>query len=87
MTDNKYYNCPALMSDGRFMTDYRPISITNQRISRSHDIYDNNDFRIFLQKNGIKMMRNEFNKFKRDNACVIPVRCSLGSMCENYTSK
>ena len=28
-SNNKYFDCPALMSDGRVFTDYRPSSYVN----------------------------------------------------------
>ena len=33
--DNRYNNCPALMSDGRFITNYKPNCEMNRNIERS----------------------------------------------------
>jgi len=33
--DNRYENCPALMSDGRFITNYKPNCEMNRNIERS----------------------------------------------------
>ena len=33
--DNRYNNCPALMSDGRFITNYKPNCVMNRTIESS----------------------------------------------------
>ena len=36
-SNNKYFDCPALMSDGRIMTDYRSSTTLNDMIRLNND--------------------------------------------------
>ena len=39
-SNNKYFDCPALMSDGRTFTDYRPSNYVNDLIKTTKGVYD-----------------------------------------------
>ena len=54
--DNRYYEykCPALMSDGRHLTNYINASVINQKIRKINKIESSDDYRAFLQKNATK---------------------------------
>ena len=66
--DNRYYEfgCPALMSDGRHLTNYLSAPVINQKIRNINKIKTTNEFRSFLQKNATKIIKNE-NKYLEDN--------------------
>lgn len=55
--NNSYVNrdCPPLMSDGRFVTDYRPSCEVHSAIRYHNNLYDSNQFRQFLINNGDKL--------------------------------
>jgi hypothetical protein len=59
--DNRYfqYNSPALMSDGRFITNYLPDRTVEQYIRHINNIDSAQDYRLFLQKNGDTIMNRE----------------------------
>ena len=40
-TNNKYFNCPPRMSDGRHFTDYRPVCDVNNLIASNNNLVSN----------------------------------------------
>ena len=50
-SNNKYFDCPALMSDGRIMTDYRQSCTVNDMIRLNNNVLSSNDYRQFLINN------------------------------------
>jgi hypothetical protein len=61
-SDNKFgesSNCPALMNDSRLFTNYLLNSKLNSYVKKVNGITDENTYRLFLQKNGSKIMDNE----------------------------
>jgi hypothetical protein len=62
--DNFYKNYPAVMSDGRTFTDYKSETRRNEYIKYTNDIRRDDDYRMFLQKNGKELMDKEFSSFK-----------------------
>lgn len=62
----KCCKCPALMDDSRLFTNYLPNSKLNTYVSKINNITNNDQYRIFLQKNASKIMENE-KKFIEDN--------------------
>jgi hypothetical protein len=44
-SNNKYFDCPARMDDGRGFTDYRPNSTVNDMIRYSNNIMGSNEYR------------------------------------------
>jgi hypothetical protein len=57
--NNSYVSqdCPALMSDGRFVTDYRPSNELHSSIRYHNRLYDSNQYRQFMINNAEKMMQ------------------------------
>jgi hypothetical protein len=55
-SNNKYFNCPALMSDGRLFTDYRPSAYVNDLIRTQNKVYDSYQYRQFMIHNATKLM-------------------------------
>jgi hypothetical protein len=68
-TNNKYFDCPALMSDGRAFTDYRPSSYVNDLIRTTNGAYSSHVYRQYLIHNAKTLFEanNEYAKLK--NGC------------------
>ena len=69
MSDNKYPNCPALMSDGRLFTDYKTATRRNEYIKHVNGFHRDDEYRAFLQSNGATMIGNLWNYHKTHNSC------------------
>ena len=90
VSNNKYFNCPALMSDGRTFTDYRSSCVVDQNILHQNKIKSSYEYRQFLINNASNFMNknNELNNKKNScetcNATPIPLK----TICEvdGYTS-
>jgi len=65
-SNNKYFDCPARMDDGRAFTDYRPSSSVNDMIRYSNNVMTSFDYRQFLTHNATKIMEvnNVYTKEK-----------------------
>jgi len=68
-SNNKYFDCPALMSDGRAFTDYRPSAYVNDLIRVNNKVYDSYSYRQFLINNGLNVIEtnDKYNAIK--NGC------------------
>jgi hypothetical protein len=55
-TNNKYFNCPPRMSDGRQFTDYRPTCDVNNLIASNNNLVSSYDYRQYLIQNADKLM-------------------------------
>ena len=62
--DNVYADagCPSMMSDGRFGTNYEPNIYTNELIKMDNKLVRDDDYRLFLQKNAVKLMEEEWGR-------------------------
>ena len=76
MSDNKYtasnnqfLKCPALMSDGRNFTDYRPINHINNLLIINNNIQNNYSYREFLINNGEKLIEMNRSVAYDNNKC------------------
>jgi len=69
-SNNKYFDCPALMADGRAFTDYRPSSYVDDTIRVQNRVFDSYSYRQFLIHNGLNIMEtnNKYNDMK--NGCA-----------------
>jgi hypothetical protein len=56
-SNNKYFNCPARMNDGRAFTDYRSSSSVDDMIRYSNNVMSNYEYRQFLIHNADKIMK------------------------------
>ena len=76
--DNRYhtYGCPALMQDGRFITNFMPKRTFEQIIRQLNNIESSADYRMFLQKNGETIMNRENDYFVKNNTCGVNGQCS-----------
>tara|TARA_B110000208_G_C11333982_1_gene271093 strand:+ start:29 stop:469 length:441 start_codon:yes stop_codon:yes gene_type:complete len=68
-SNNKYFDCPARMSDARFCTDYRPNSYMNTVLKVSNDLENSYQYRVFLQRNADKIFQLNNNLFFVRNGC------------------
>ena len=56
-SDNKYFDCPARMDDGRVFTDYRPSYHVDDMIRYSNNVMGSYEYRQFLIHNGSNIMK------------------------------
>lgn len=77
---NAHYKdgCPALMSDGRFITNYRSTNELTEEMRKVNGIRSPNEFRTFMQKHGDKFMDAEREYIERENTCSPVTACSQG---------
>jgi hypothetical protein len=83
--NNVYKNCPAIMNDGRFLTDYSGANRTTYEIQKINGIPNSNVFRTFLQNNATKIMANENSYLKKKFGCNPDIACSEGYYFINST--
>ena len=69
--DNRYFpqGCPALMSDGRLVTNYVDNDVFNQYIAKSNKLKTSNEYRAWLQKNASSVMNRERAHLTKKNTC------------------
>ena len=83
-SNNKYSECPARMSDGRFCTDYRPSAYINGALKVSNNIKNSYEYRLFLQRNAETIFQLNNNLFFERNgsgSCSSPY--DLGKIPSN----
>lgn len=69
-SDNKYFDCPAVMNDGRAFTDYRPSTTVDDMIRIGNNVRSNYEYRQFLTNNATAIM--EINNKYLDNKLGCP---------------
>lgn len=67
--DNFYKGCPAVMSDGRFLSDWRQSTVRNENIKNRNGIRRDDQYRNFLQTNGLRIMNNDWDFNRKNNSC------------------
>jgi len=78
MADNRYfsYNCPALMEDGRFVTNYTRQRVFDQYIRGINNINSAQDYKNFLQINGDTIINRERAYNDDKNMCKMEQNCN-----------
>ena len=68
-SNNKYFDCPPRMDDGRHFTDYRPNCYVNDLVRYNNKVMSSYEYRQFLINNGNKLRKinNQYNNQK--NGC------------------
>ena len=66
--NNRYFNCPPLMADGRHFTDYRPRCDVNYVYPKDQAI-SSYDYRMYLIHNADKLMAAQREEAYRKNVC------------------
>jgi hypothetical protein len=56
-SNNKYFDCPARMDDGRTFTDYRPSNTVDDMIRYSNNVMSSYEYRQFLIHNADNIMK------------------------------
>tara|TARA_A100001015_G_C15016562_1_gene725816 strand:- start:1627 stop:2100 length:474 start_codon:yes stop_codon:yes gene_type:complete len=70
VSNNKFFNCPALMSDGRAFTDYRSSCYINTNLLNKNDFNSSYQYRQWLIHNAVKLMNNNNAYNNRLNGCA-----------------
>ena len=67
--DNYFKECPPRLEDGHFITEYRNNTRINEYIKYLNGIERDDDYRMFLQKNGKDIMDKEWDFLKNTQSC------------------
>ncbi len=75
--DNRYYNynCPPLMNDGRFISNYVRSSTFDQYIRNFSNINNATEYRHYLQNNGNQITNNIKAYLHQNNTCSVEGKC------------
>ena len=75
--DNRYWSngCPALMQDGRFITNHVRFNVFDQFIRNINDIGSNHEYRSFLQSKGSDIIKLEREANIKYNSCNVNGKC------------
>lgn len=65
-SNNKYFQCPPRMNDGRHFTDYRSSDFVNDLIRADNNLSNSLNYKLFLQQNGNSLMDRQ-----REIACKL----------------
>lgn len=69
VSNNKSFNCPPRMSDGRHFTDYRPRCYGQYMVKIDNNIPSSFDYRMYLTRNASDIMKkNAFDAYST-NKC------------------
>ena len=85
-SNNKHFNSPPLMADGRNFTDYRPNYELNNEIMDKNKISNSHNYRVFLSRNADVLMDNNKEENAKHNQrfeCVKPY--SMSTMVPDKT--
>jgi hypothetical protein len=90
-SNNKYFDSPAKMNDGRIFTDYRQSNSVDDMIRYSNNIMSSYEYRQFLINNATKIMEinDKYTNDKVENgSCkAIPVpfhtECNINRTISN----
>ena len=63
--------CPVYnMDDGRHFTDYRPRCVQNNNAAGNSGVMNSYEYRMYLQHNGEKIIKQNQNVANENNKCV-----------------
>ena len=85
VSDNKFFNCPPLMSDGRHFTDFRPRCFGQYMIKEEKKIPSSFDYRMYLTRNASEIMaKNALDAYQQNvcGPCMEPF--NVGTMLPEY---
>ena len=70
MSDNFFESCPPKSGPGfRELGHYTSNINMNQRLTYNNEISRDDEYRIFLQQNGLKLINNEWMHLKNNYSC------------------
>uniref|UniRef100_A0A6C0EIW4 Uncharacterized protein n=1 Tax=viral metagenome TaxID=1070528 RepID=A0A6C0EIW4_9ZZZZ len=87
-SNNKYFKCPPMMSDGRHFTDYRPSCSVNSLIQNNTNITSSYQYREYLTHNASKLM--DLNRvYSCQKNCCGPCKTpyNTGTMLDENTNR
>lgn len=70
--NNVYPNLPARMNDGRAFSLWDPTAVINEKIRRQENITTNREYREYLQKNGLHIMKINQNMAYQNVGITMP---------------
>jgi hypothetical protein len=75
--DNRYfkYNCPAIWSDSRNLTNYYNKHVFEQFIRNTNKIESAQEYKHFLQNNAETLMSRALNYYVQNNTCSVDGKC------------
>ena len=85
-SNNKFFNAPSRMHDGRQFTDFRPNAEMNRFIEEGNKIKNTHDYRLFLSRHGDELIKRnkEYIYLKNgQNKCKKPYH--IGTMLPEKT--
>ena len=68
-SNNKYFDCPPKMADGRHFTDYRPNCDTQNLIRTKNNISNSFQYRMFLTHNASDLIEQNRAYACKKNCC------------------
>ena len=68
-SNNKSFNCPPRMADGRHFTDYRPRCYGQYLIKENNNIPSSYDYRMYLTRNASGIMKKNALDAYSTNKC------------------
>ena len=68
-SNNKHFDCPPRMDDGRHFTDYRPRCLLNNIVRLDNNIRNSFQHRLFLTRNASKLMEEKRQEFYNKYNC------------------
>lgn len=82
-SNNKYFDCPAIMSDGRTFTDYRQSYVINDQLMLKNRQFNNYSYRQFLINNGENLMNSNNQYIQQKAGCpsCIPIHVPNKIVC------
>lgn len=75
-TNNKYFNCPPRMADGRMFTSYAANTDVNGKLKNKHAPKGSNEYRHYLTKNAMVLINSERLANNETNGCMNESRTS-----------
>lgn len=88
--NNKYYNNPAIMSDGRAFTDYRSSREVNEMLAMRNNVQPSTLYQQFLIKNGAEFIDKyrDYNLNKLEMGTINSKTINNARTCEvNFNSR
>jgi hypothetical protein len=70
--NNVYPNLPARMDDGRSFSNWEPTAVINDKIRIQENLRTNSEYRAYLQKNGVHIMKLNQNMAYQSIGTTVP---------------
>jgi hypothetical protein len=81
--NNVYPKLPARMDDGRALSLWDPTAVINEKIRRQEGIKTNREYREYLQKNGLHIMKINQNMAYQNIGISMPYKEPVPSIQSN----